>query len=161
MNELNQIILATLALVPSLVFAFFSAIGGRDFNLLGVRARIWKRIIAPFSLVSLIIGLALIDHKFNWWLCSLYATYFISCMFGYGADSIFKKVWRRSIWSIIRTLACLPLCILTGSYTLFIIQALLSLLITLGLGVWNPFTAPTEELLINFLSVLFIPFMVL
>lgn len=160
MSEFNQILLAIAALIPSLFFAFFTAIGGRDFNWLGLRARIWKRVIAPTAFVTLVLVLALIEHRFNWWLCTLYVTYFISGMIGYGSsDSVFSKEIRRTIWSIIRTLACLPLAWLTGSYILIILQAICGIVCTLGLGVWNPLKAPAEEFLINFISVLFVSFM--
>lgn len=159
MKEIWQGLGATLALLPTLVFSVITMLGGRSFSVLGISARIWKRIIAPVSFVSLLIVLSLINKTFTWWILSLYATYFVSCMVGYGNDSIWGKIYRRSLWSLIRTLACLPIAILTGSYILLAIQCMVGLIATVFLGVWNPLKAPAEEFLINFVSVLFVPFM--
>lgn len=154
MSELNQVFLSILALAPPLLFAFFSAIGGRDFNWLGVKARIWKRLIAPLVFVSLLFA-----FKAHWAIAILYPTYLISCTVGYGAENKLEKVIRRSLWSLIRTMACLPLVLISGSYTLIILQAITGIACTVILGVKNPLSAPKEEFLINFISVAFVTYM--
>jgi hypothetical protein len=155
MNEIMAGTLATIALIPSVLFAWISMVGGRP------NGRIYKRIVAPFVFVSLVIVLSLISHKFSWWLVGLYPSYFISCMVGYGGDNIFTKCWRRILWSLIRTASCLPLCILTGNYTLLILQLIVGVSTAVILGVKNPLAAPIEESIINLISVIFVPFMVL
>lgn len=159
MTEIIQGTMAAIAIMPSLVFAFLSMAGGRSVDFLNVGARLWKRVIAPAVFVSLVLAIALTQHKFSWWMVTLYASYFISGMIGYGADSVFTKLWRRSLWTIIRSCAALPLCIMTGSYTLWILQLALGAATTLTLGVRNPLSAPAEEFLINAISVILVPYM--
>ena len=162
MNELKEGFLSSLSIIPSFLFAITSMIGGRDGKFLGITGRLWKRVFAPFAFVSCVLALALIRNSFSWWLCSLYATYFVSCMVGYGAESLFSKEIRRTVWSLIRTASCLPIVLILGTsevWNLLILQGIVGWIATVALGVYNPLKAPAEEFLINFISVMFVPFM--
>lgn len=160
MNELNQIILATLGLLPSLGFAFTSAIGGRSFSPLGISARVWKRVIAPILFIICTLTLSLISGKFHLYALLSLPAYLFSCMVGYGSNTVWSKIARRTLWSLIRIAACLPLFMLTGNFTLLMLQLSFGIISTVILGVENPVSAPEEEFLINFISVLFVPYMV-
>ena len=155
MSEFTQGWLGTLAFLPSLVFSIITWIGGRP------NGRIWKRLIAPVSFCLLTIGLSLISHKFSWWNFILIPSYLISCTIGYGGSSLWTKLLRRSLWSLVRTASCLILAIVAGAWTLFILQLVISLIATLVIGILNPLKASQEEGLINFLSVVLVPYMVI
>jgi len=118
-------------------------------------------VFAPFAFVSFVIVLALIRHNFSWWFALCYLTYFLNIV-GYGASSPFSKEIRRTVWSLIRTASCLPIVLILGTsevWNLLILQGIVGWVTTVALGVYNPLKAPTEEFLINFISVMFVPFM--
>lgn len=165
MNEIMVGTLATIALIPSIAFGWISMVGGRDVNFLGIRARIWKRFIAPVVFVSLVIAMSLINGKYNHWFLLCYATYILNII-GYGSKGLgdWFKILRRIIWSIIRTASCLPIVLILATSqvsTLFILQAIIGMVATVILGVYNPLKAAAEEFLINFISVVFVTYMVI
>lgn len=161
MNEFIQGMLGTLALVPSLVFGICSWFGGRDKNYLGIRARIWKRIIAPLFFILLLVGFSLLVGRFSWWFLLSIPYYIISSSLGYGGDDLKTKIIRRTIWSIVRSSCSLPVAIITGAWVLLIIQYFVGIIITLLLGILNSLKAPQEEFVINFNSVMYVPYMLL
>lgn len=155
MNEYSQGILGTLALIPSVLFSLISWIGGRS------SGRIYKRLLAPILFCSLVIGLALLTGKFSVWMFLSFPAYLVSCSVGYGGVTFSEKVLRRSVWSVIRSMAALTFCISTGSWFIFIFQAAVGLMFAIAFGTRNPLKAPQEEGLINFSSVFLVPQMVL
>ncbi len=161
MNEFTQGISGTLGIFSALLYSLFCWFGGRDKNYLGIRSRTWGRYIAPLTLCTLTLGLSLLSHRFSPWMLAIYLTYFISHHMGYGGDNLWIKIKRRTIWSLMRTAASLPIVLVTGSWTMFIAQITVGLLITLILGVLNPLEAPVEEGTINFSNVFLVPLMVL
>jgi len=163
MNELKEGFLSTLAILPSLLFGITSMIGGRSGKFLGIRGRLWKRVFAPCVFVSLVIALALIRNNFSWWFTLCYPIYILNIV-GYGSkgNGAWFKILRRTIWVIIRTASCLPIVLILGTsevWNLLILQGIVGWITTVALGVYNPLKAPAEEFLINFVSVLFVPFM--
>lgn len=160
MTELQQGLLATAGLLPSLIFGLLSMFGGRKLYTLGIRPRIWKRLIAPFSFVALTILYARIAGHQNPLYVIAFVTYFVSCFRGYGGESLEEKLLNRTIWSLVRTSASLAFCVFSGAWTLFFLQMAVGWVATLILGIFNPLKAAQEENLINFTSVMFVPFMV-
>ena len=155
MSEYIQGWLGTMAFVPSVFFSLISWVGGRP------GGRIWKRLIAPISFSLLTILLSILSHKFSWWYLLLFPSYLISCTLGYGGSSLWTKLLRRSLWSLVRTTASLIIAIVVGTWTLFVLQLITGLIVTLVMGILNPIKASQEEGLINFSSVLFVPYMVI
>lgn len=155
MSEFTQGWLGTLAFLPSLIFSIITWIGGRP------NGRIWKRLVAPISFCLMTICLSLISHKFSWWYFILVPSYLISCTIGYGGSSLWTKLLRRSLWSVMRTASCLILAIVVGTWTLFVLQAVIGLIVTLVMGILNPIKASQEEGIINLISVFFVPYMVI
>lgn len=160
-SELSQGMLGSLAILISLIYSMFQWFAGRDKNYLGIRARIWGRIISPIFFCSSVIGLSLLAHHFSWWYLTSFPAYFIAHTIGYGGDSLWRKILRRSIWSLTRTLASLSFAIFAGSFWLVGLQIITGLLVAVVLGVTNVLKAPQEEGLIKFANVFFVPFMVL
>ena len=161
MGELISGFYGFIAIFISLIYSLFVMLGGREENFLKIKNRIWGRYIAPFTLCTLILVLSLLSSKFSIWFLFCYLTYFISHKIGYGTEDLWKKIIKRMLWSLMRTASALPIVLVTGQWILFLLQATVGLLITLCLGVMNPLKAPQEEGLINFSSVMFVPFMVL
>jgi len=153
-NEYWQGIIGTMAFIPSITFAFVSMLGGRN-NLL-----LLKRITAPILFCLLTIGLSLLTHRFCAWFFLSIPAYILSTFIGYSGDTLWKKIEKRFLWSLIRGLSALTFCLFTGAWLLFIIQIIVGIATTIVLGVWNPIVAAQEETLINFCSVMFVPFMV-
>lgn len=137
------------------------SLGGRDKDFMGIRARIWKRIFSPIFLSASVLGLSLILGKFSLWFLLAPVLYFAhGYIFGYGGDTFWTKVLRRSLWSIFITACALPIAIVTHGWAMFALQGVIGLILTLTAGLVNPITAPEEEFLIYFSSTMFVPFMV-
>lgn len=155
MNEYQQGLMGSLALLPSMIFSVLSWIGGRP------NGRIYKRVLAPLAFCLAMFLLAFFNHHFNWVFLTAIPAYMISASLGYGGETLWKKIIRRSIWSLVRTLCSIIFVLFTGKWTLFLVQCGVGLLTTLIFGIINPLEAPEEEGLINFSSVFIVPFMVL
>ena len=161
MNEAILGFQGTLALLISVIYSMLCWAGGRDKDYFGIEARIWGRFIAPLILCSLIIALSLWTKKFNGWFLLSFPAYLISHTLGYGGKSLWVKIMRRSFWSLVRTTASITFAIFVGAWTLFGLQVVIGLIAANVLGTRNPLKAPNEEGLINFLNVVFVPYMVI
>ena len=155
MNEYLEGFYGTLALIISTLFAGVTMLGGRS------GGRLLKRVVAPLLFCTTTIGLSLLVGKFQWWFMTSFVAYFVSCMVGYGGNTLWEKIERRFIWSLIRSISAITFCLFTGAWVLMILQTAVGLISSILLGILNPLNAPQEETLINFLSVVFVPFMVL
>jgi hypothetical protein len=170
----------------ALLFARFSEYGGRSqeelstykelqwLKLTTIRGRIWKRLIAPLTLtLGIVLISALTGHFSYWFLFSPLAYISTTSAFGYGpndviakffhydGEELWKKILRRTVWSIARTISSLTFVLFTGKWGLFALQLIIGLFSAVYLGVKNPLKAPQEEGIINLSSVLFVPYMVL
>lgn len=161
MSEITQLCVGFLALIPSLVYAFAYALGGRDKSPV-VRPRIWKRIIAPMLYSALVIILGLSLGHFKLLMLLFPATFLIShYLLKYGGETTWAKLSGRFLAGLTIGLSSLPIAMSAGAYGLFVIQVLVACLAHMVLGLTNPVKAPQEELLISFLTVIFVPFMVI
>lgn len=147
----------------SSVFSFFSVLGGRDNSYLGLEPRIWKRLIAPIFFSVSVCLLAFLLGNFQSYMLLSIPTYVASTHVGYGynGDSQWKKIQRRTMWSVFRVTCGLAFTIFSGAWILLTLQLVIAILVSNVLGVLNPLKAPQEEGLINFSSVFLIPFSVL
>ena len=155
MSEYSQGWLGSLALIPSIVFSTISWLGGRP------NGRILKRLVAPIIFCGLTIALSALSSKFTWWFFLSIPAYLVQSTIGYGGDTLWQKITRRSIWSLTRSMCALTFVLFSGAWVLFIAQTVIGLIMTLVLGLTNVLPAPQEENLINFSSVFVVPFMVL
>lgn len=122
-------------------------IGGRSEPFLGVRARLWKRLIAPLLLASSAVIFSILAHRFNWFLF-VTALWFIPI--GYGSEKMLFKVIRRLIQSLFYTAPGVILGIFGGNLAVALIQMVMGAFITVILGTLNPVKASQEEFLIAF-----------
>lgn len=166
MGEHNFLILAFLALVLSASYSYLQAIGGRSqdqipYPLNKIGNRIWSRWIAPIYFSSCVCLIAFFLGNFNWWFLLSIPLYKISTSFGPGADTLVGKIYKRTLNSIMRVVAALPIVILTGYWDIYISQVIVGLTISNIWGISNPKIAPLEESVINFSNVFLVTFMVM
>lgn len=147
MTELAQGFQAVLGVIASLLFSVCYMIGGRSEPFLGVRARLWKRLIAPLLLASSAVIFSILAHRFNWFLF-VTALWFIPI--GYGSEKMLFKVIRRLIQSLFYTAPGVILGIFGGNLAVALIQMVMGAFITVILGTLNPVKASQEEFLIAF-----------
>lgn len=168
MNETVQVYVGICALIPSIVYAFAYALGGRDccdmLMQLTAPPRVWRRIIAPMLFSVLVIVLSLLSNKFKaGYLLAIPSYVAVHWLGGYGGEKLWVKVLRRSWTGLLSGLAALPIALVAHSYPvweLFWMQLGLAILAHLLLGILNPLKAPYEESLIALLTVVIVPFMV-
>lgn len=147
MVETNQGFQVALSVLSSLLFSVCYMIGGRSESFLGIRARLWKRLIAPLLLASSAVTFSILAHRFNWaTACCL--IWFVP--WGYGSNSTVQKIVHRTVQSLFFTIPSLIFGIFGGNLELAIYQVIWGAFITVILGTRNPVKASQEELLIAF-----------
>ena len=105
--------------------------------------------------------LSLWTSKFTWWFLISYPAYWAAYTMGQGGNSTWKKILRRSLWSLVRTTASLSFALFTGAWTLFVLQIIIGIIASNVLGVINPLKSPQEEGFNNFLNIVIVPSMVM
>lgn len=158
--EIAQGAMAFIAVLFAACYAFLQMLGGRANKTLGISARVWGRIIAPFFLSLGMIGLSLAVHHFKWWNLLCAPVYFLAVNIGYGGDKLWVKILRRLLWAIIKLCGALPFVLFSHAWIIFGVQVFLCVTAAEAFGVTSILIAPKEEFIINFCSVLFTPFMV-
>jgi len=121
--------------------------GGRDVDFLGIRARLWKRFIAPLLLASSAVIFSILAHRIGW-VHFVLALWFLP--WGYGAENITLKLYRRLISSLFFTLPGVILGIFAGNWLIATVQCIVGAFITVILGTLNPVKASQEEFMIAF-----------
>ena len=159
--EFREGLLGTAGLLLAVIYSMLQWFGGRDQNYLGIRARIWGRVIAPVFFGIAVSILALFSGKAAWLHFLAPISYMVATTLGYGGNSLITKILRRSLWAVVRVSASLVFAIPAGAWTLFVLQLFFALAAALVLGTRNPVKAPQEEGLINFSAAFLVPFMVL
>jgi hypothetical protein len=147
MGEIIQGFYGVLTIIASLLFSTAYMIGGRSEPFLGVRARLWKRLIAPLLLASSAVLISILAHSFGWWLFAS-ALWFIPI--GYGGDRFFEKAIRRLTSSLFFTATALVFSLFTGQWVVALLQMAIGAVMAVILGTQNPLKAPQEEFLIAF-----------
>lgn len=162
MSEFTYGLLASFAAFIPVVSSMFAWFGGRSEGYLGIPPRIWGRWVSPLSLCALTCFLATLSESFTYWMVLATPLYIASHYGpGYGGNSLWEKIKRRAIHSLLRTACSASFCIWTGRWSIFIAQVVCGLLIEVLMGTDNPIKAPQEECLINLGNTAFVPFMVL
>ena len=155
MSEIGLLFLGASKLVIALVAGVLYSLGGRDGVSKGVR-----RFGVSALLISCVVLFSLLNHSFSpWFLCSL-PLYVAALSLGYGADKTYRKIIKRGIFGLAVACAGLPIVIVTGVWSLWILQVILAISSCIILGVLNALTASQEELCIGFLSVVMVLFYV-
>jgi len=149
MQEIAQGFQAVVSVIASLLFSTAYMIGGRSESFLGIRARLWKRLIAPLLLASSAVIFSILAHRINW-ATACCAIWFIPQK--YGAKKLFEKIVWRLLQSIMFTAPSLVFGIFGGNLFIAIIQFVLGAVLTVILGSFNPVEAAEEEALIAFFN---------
>jgi len=160
MTELEQGVLGTIALLISVVFSTLAWFGGRSEAYFSLRARLWKRLIAPLFFTASVILLSLYVGSFTYFYLLSIPLFFISSIFGYGGNDIWTKMKRRFLWYLLRIIGLSAFAIDVEA-ALFISQIVTGFIVTIAIGLKNPVKAPLEEGIINFSTVFLVPFYVL
>lgn len=160
MMEIKQGILVFFCLLSSLIYGLFVMFGGRDVRFLYIPQRVWGRVIAPLTFVTLVIGLSWVSQSFRPQYLIAYLLYPLTHILGYGGSDWKTKIFRRTLWSLSRTSVAGVFVTSVEDFTLLILQVCIGLLATLVLGLLNPLKAPQEEYLISFFNLFIVSFMV-
>jgi hypothetical protein len=161
MNEIQEGFRAIIGIAGVLPLCAAYFIGGRSQDeltrySLPFRPRIWKRVISPVYWGSFLYCYsgALIN------LISIPVYLVLAWGVGYGADSVLRKVLRRTVWAILYSVGALVLTLLHGHWLIFGVQTAFCITAAVAFGVWNPFkSASKEEAVICFSSNFLVPFL--
>ena len=104
-------------------------------------------------------GLAVVSGKFTWWMLFSLPAYKLATHIGYGSEGrgTAFKIYRRALWSVIRTAAGLTFLGFTGAWMVYAAQVAVGLVVSVLFGVLNPVKAPQEEGIINFTNCFLVP----
>jgi hypothetical protein len=145
----------TAALICNILYM----VGGTGFDGKGYK---WmRRFLGAGILASAANGIAIYMHVWSWMYLIMFATLAAGFSLGYGADTVPKKVFLRTVCAI----GVLSTCIV-GYYAAGATATGLAVCIMAGIvgaasicmGVWNPFNnAPLEQFLICQVLTMFVP----
>ena len=153
MSEWSEILLAAIKLITVGVFAVLYAVGGRH--------KTWiRRYAGGLFIAGSTIGFSVYQGRFHTLSLVALATIPAALASGYGAETFWGKVTKRLRYGVLMALASLPIALAGHSVGLWSLQALLCVIASIGLGVFNPVKAVEEEVLIATLSVLLVPFLI-
>lgn len=172
MSEIWAGLQAVLGVLGAVIAAIFFMLGGRSIeelkkwklNLFGDKSnRIWGRVVAPIFFATWVVLLSLTSH-WSWYHLLGYASYFAVSRLGYGGNTLWTKILRRTLWSVLFTAASLVYAlggVTPNFWLIYLSQVLVGLFITVLWGVTNPMLAPREEYIIKLSNLLFVPLLVL
>jgi hypothetical protein len=162
-SEFAQGMMGTAGLLLTAIYATLSWFGGRSKNYLGVRARIWGRIIAPLFFCLGAVGLAIWSGAYSHFMLLSIPAYLGASTMGWGDEGRggWFQLYRITLWSLVRTSCSLTFAIPTGMYGIFVLQVISGLMIAAYMQVENPVVAPQEETAKNYFNVALVPFMII
>lgn len=142
MNEYTIGYTAVGSLIGLALGCLFYMLGGRDGK--------WKRRFIGSAVISTtVVVCAIIMDKFNWWLPLTYPCLAIGFSLGYGADILWQKIVKRTIFALAVMTAGLVCAFSMGG------NAWLVLPFQVGVGLWsvylgvkNPVQAAAEEVFV-------------
>lgn len=119
----------------------------------GISNKWLRRFVGSFWMGIGIYGFSSWLHTFHLWYLLYPILLCASLHIGYGADTIGKKILRRSIYGFAVGISAIPLLFGNYNYLLFIYHVILCVLSSVLLGAFNPTkNARDEESLIATLS---------
>ena len=130
--------------------------------IIGGRKRKWiRRFLGGIGFGLSIFGISILASHINWWLLALPVAYPLALCMGYGADNLWAKLIKRTLYGVLFGLIGLYAGFMTANLYLGIAQLILPIIVSVSLGVFNPLKdAVTEETLIATSLVIHVPFMV-
>lgn len=118
-----------------------------------------RRIGATIFFMVCIVVFSLIKDSFSFYYLFSLPLLYGAVSIGYGADTTKMKIFKRAYCGLSYSLPFLPICMVTGNWTLFALHTIYCLLTSIVLGVQNPFdNARAEETSIGFV-IAFLPLM--
>jgi len=123
---------------------------GSIFYSLGGRKGKWLRRFVGSFIISLAVWIpSLIMHNFYWWYLAIFPLLAIGFSLGYGADIIWEKILKRSVFALaVLSSALLCAIVVGGNGWLLLVYAVGVGAWSVWLGVTNPVEAAGEEFLI-------------
>ena len=142
MTEPTLQIIASMKLLWLAVYTFLYGWGG-------MKGKYKRRYIGSAWLVGGICLASYIVGTFSWWFLAMYPLLVMALSKGYGADKTSKKIQKRAFVGLLLGLAALPIVLVTQMWGLFIAHIIVSIAVSVSLGVWNfSGSARDEETLI-------------
>ena len=153
MSEMAMVYISVIKLAIVCVCAFLYSFAGRDKT-----SKAWRRFVAPAILVLAVCIFSVYSSNFNLGYIACYPFFCLAYCMGYGADKTWLKIVKRTYCGLAVAAAGLPIVVVTGSWLLFALQAIVGVLASVLLGVYNPTDAAEEETLIGFTGIMFVQF---
>ena len=167
MDEIMLVARAFTALICTAIASGFWALGGRSMEELAkwhldfIKNRVWGRIIAPVWFGLCVNGLALWAGNWSWPILLFVPAMIGVSTMGHGGDTLWMKIFRRTLNAVVWSLPAVILCIACGAWALLILQFVVAVSGSLIWGVTNPKLAPTEEFYLNLCKIVVMPAIVL
>lgn len=142
MNEYTIVFTSFGALIGLAIGCLFYALGGRNAK--------WQRRIVGSAVIAVTVNVsALIMKSWSVWLIGTLPILILAFTLGYGADDIWKKIFRRTLYSAAVVSAGL-LCAfaLGGNAWWLLIPHAITGAMAVFLGVRNPLYAAAEEVFV-------------
>lgn len=148
---MDEVTLQWIAILKVLLVTIFAGLYGFG----GISNKWLRRYVAPVVWGAGITGLTLWTDTFNGWYWLCVPLLFGALSLGYGADTTWEKIVKRTIAGAAAACSFIPLFVVTGAYTLLFLHILVCVATSVVAGVWNQTSsARTEETLIGAMYVL-------
>ena len=142
MSEGTLQLIASLKLLIVCGYATLYGLGGMNGK--------WKRRILGSGLYTIaLVAFSIWTSSFSWVYLLVFPLLFGATSIGYGAGTTITKVIKRAYCGLAYSLVALPICLVTGNWTLYILHTIACLGVSITLGVINPVSARYEESLIG------------
>lgn len=117
---------------------------------LGGREGKWKRRFIASLILAITVSVAsLVMGKFNFWLLLIYPALIAGFSMGYGADTFWGKIIRRTLYALSVIASGLVFCFTFGGNTWWVLPVHAGVgLFSIYLGVKNPMAAASEEIFV-------------
>lgn len=167
--EVTLLLRAVVGLFIVLLSSAFSTLGGRSNEELAkakldfIKNRAWGRIVAPVWFGTSVNLLALWSGTWTWiLLLFIPAMMAVTTMgHGYNGTNVWAKIAKRVLNGFVWATPAVILCIVSGAWSLLVLQYVVAVTASLIWGVTNPKSAPTEEYWLNVGKILFMPSIIL
>lgn len=143
---MSEYILQLIAFLKIISVAGFSYLYGLG----GIYGKWKRRYVAPLILTVTISLFALWVGRFTWWILTYYPLLVAALHLGYGGNTLWEKIKKRSIYGFAVSVAAFPLAIIGNAWLLYVLHIFLNVTISIVLGAFNPCKdARSEETLIG------------
>lgn len=143
MNEYTIGLTASISLLGLVLSSVFYMIGGRSKKFI-------RRYISSLCISASLVASAIVMQKFSWWLCLTYPCLVIGFSFGYGGDSLIKKIIRRTVYAL-AILSASVVCAIVyqgNAWNVLLLHALFALS-SVFFAIKNPIHAAAEEVFVS------------